>query len=60
MLKSKTVVEGICPKCNVADLDYGVLEPEDSNIFYPFTCNNCGVTGKEYYTVKYQETTYQE
>ena len=43
---------GKCPKCGSEDLDYGVLEPEGQDIFYPVTCK-CGFKGKEYYKLTF-------
>lgn len=42
---------GICPKCSVENLDYGVLEDVDDGIRYPYTCQACDFNGYEYYEV---------
>lgn len=43
--------QGKCPKCNKDDLDYGSLEIEDDSIYYPYTCNDCGLKGREWYNL---------
>ncbi len=57
---TKTVAstQGKCPNCKSEDIDYGVMIPQDEFVFYPFTCNECGVEGKEYYNLEYTETDY--
>lgn len=45
---------GKCPFCESDDLDYDAMEPEDGNmIYYPWTCNNCGKHGEEWYTMTF-------
>ena len=46
------IQEGNCPCCGSLGLDYGILEPNDgTQIFYPWTCWNCGSEGSEYYNL---------
>jgi len=45
---------GKCPCCGSDDLDYEGMEPEDNNmVYYPWTCNDCGATGEEWYTLEF-------
>lgn len=39
-----------CPCCHSGDLDYEAYDVLDEGIKYPYTCNTCGVSGKEYAT----------
>lgn len=39
--------EGCCPVCRSNDLVYEAREEQDQSVEYPFTCKNCGITGKE-------------
>jgi DNA-directed RNA polymerase subunit RPC12/RpoP len=47
------MTEGKCTKCGSENLEYGVLEPEDNSVLYPYECLDCGHEGKEYYTLEY-------
>lgn len=47
--------EGQCPKCGNYNLDYGVVEFSDNAIYYPWTCEDCGATGKEWYDLEFSE-----
>jgi len=40
--------DGNCPVCQSCELDYGCSEVIDNGIVYPFTCESCGATGKQY------------
>jgi len=48
---------GCCASCGSNDLDYVGSEPVDNGIFYAYRCNRCEKTGKEWYNLKYVETT---
>lgn len=43
---------GVCPKCGREIEDYGCCEPQDGQLFYPFTCK-CGFSGREWYDLDY-------
>lgn len=44
--------QGRCPVCGSYDLEYNDIEHiNHNNIYYPFTCNNCGTIGKEWFTL---------
>ena len=47
--------EGQCPKCGNYNLDYGAVEFSDNAIYYPWTCEDCGATGKEWYDLEFSE-----
>lgn len=49
----KGIEQGKCPTCGSGDLNYGVLEPVDEMIYYPFTCENCGEEGQEFYSMDF-------
>ena len=52
------VIPGTCPHCGGEDLDYGAIDHHagGDELFYPFTCNECGKSGKEFYELKYSGT----
>jgi len=52
--------QGHCPKCDSVNLDYQALETEADFIWYPFTCNDCGIRGEENYKLDYTDTSYIE
>lgn len=39
---------GICPVCGTHLTEYGCFEVLDNQVKYPFTCQNCGVSGAEW------------
>ena len=47
--------EGQCPKCGNYNLDYGTVKVSDNAIYYPWTCEDCGATGKEWYDLEFSE-----
>ena len=49
---------GVCPKCHSLNLTFGKRKIDDNNIFYPFTCDDCGAKGQEVYDIlfSYSET----
>ena len=49
-----------CPICNSNDIDYGVCVPKGEQLFYPWKCNECGASGKEWYLVEFIETVCDE
>lgn len=40
---------GVCANCKEHNLDYGAIELEGENAYFPYKCNNCGLEGKEWY-----------
>lgn len=44
---------GICPFCNKIALNYGVMELMDNMCYYPWTCENCGHRGEEWYEMSF-------
>jgi len=45
--------QGYCPRCKTQIEDYGVLEVQDSCIYYPFTCKKCSFEGREWYDLTF-------
>ena len=50
-----TARQGQCAKCLSENLDYGVLEVQDTCIFYPYVCLDCKHEGKEWYECEHIE-----
>lgn len=48
--------QGKCGKCNSFNLNYGKIEIEGSQVYYPYNCIDCKAEGKEWYLLKYIET----
>lgn len=48
---------GICPICNVDNIQYEDCYIEDGYVVYPFVCNNCGANGAEYHKLEYSHST---
>lgn len=46
---------GICPVCGSEELSYGSIDVAYNNVSYPWTCENCGSKGKEYYSLTFEE-----
>jgi hypothetical protein len=52
---------GRCAKCSSIDIDYGMSFPDgDMMMYYEMTCNECGWTGKEWYSMDFIEVTSDE
>ena len=49
----KTNERGICPLCKNEELCYGSPKVEDNYLVYPWSCEKCGASGKEFYTVEF-------
>ena len=54
MTTSKKAKEGVCPYCNSDNITYGCLELQDSEVYYPCTCKNCGADFQEWYSLTFQ------
>ena len=52
MSKSK----GQCPVCKSRRSSADIFVYEGDYGYYPYDCNDCGNTGKEYYTIVYDIT----
>ncbi len=53
--------QSVCPKCGSTDLEFRAIEFDgDQQISYPFECNDCGCTGKEWYSLNFIEMTIKE
>ena len=44
---------GICPSCGSDALQYGVMEPEERSVMYPYVCVACGHAGAELYELNF-------
>lgn len=49
----KSNEQGTCPKCN-GSLDYESARFEDTMVYFPWTCEDCGVQGEEWYSLDFQ------
>jgi len=47
--------QGECAECFSNNLDYGVVEVQDSCIYYPYRCRDCGHGGEEWYETEHVE-----
>lgn len=47
------VRESHCPVCDSQELDYGSIELNGNHAYYPWTCENCGSTGQEWYSMNF-------
>ena len=52
--------QGDCPRCNDSNIDYGAIVPEGDGIYYPATCNDCGLKFRENYLLNFLETTLED
>ena len=50
---------GVCPYCEKTNLDYHDSEVEGEMYFYYFECPDCGAVGKEWYNLKYCESSFE-
>ena len=51
---------GHCPKCDSMDINYGSMEVGGGGAYYPVTCDGCGATSKEWYSLVYDCFTVNE
>jgi len=49
-------MQGKCAKCGGENLDYHSMELRDNDVYYPYTCADCGHDGKEWYHLEYIES----
>lgn len=55
MTTKYTNESGVCPRCGGIHLNYGVLEVQDDMMaYYPYTCEDCGLQGEEWYKLEFQ------
>lgn len=47
------VQESHCPVCNGQDLDYGTLQLDGNQAYYPWECMDCGSKGQEWYNMQF-------
>ena len=53
---------GTCPICGSSDLEYGAMKrgTVGNEIYYPFTCLDCGFEGREWYILTFVRVTDNE
>jgi len=52
---SRLEKEGQCPNCEKeGTLNYGAIETEDTEVFFPVDCTSCQWEGEEYYELKFK------
>ena len=52
----KTIVsghQGVCPICGGDCLTYKEVQDCDTGICYPWTCDDCGASGMERYSISF-------
>ena len=47
---------GTCPACGSDELEYDGFSVEDSDCIYKWKCEECGVSGRDYYDMTFSET----
>ena len=45
--------QGNCPVCGGFNLDFESAEIDDNAVKYPWTCDDCGATGDEFYDMTF-------
>ena len=45
--------QGRCAYCDSDELEYGGMKVDGEECWYQYECRDCGDTGDEYYTLKY-------
>lgn len=53
MKKIKFNQAGICPICGSEYITYGAGHLEETNFLYPCTCDDCGATFEENYSLNF-------
>lgn len=51
----KTNEAGVCPVCGGENLENESAEIDDGGVKYPWTCQDCGASGDEYYDISFSE-----
>lgn len=47
---------GKCPICGSENVDWETCINEGDQLYYPFSCGDCGINGEEWYSLNYIET----
>jgi hypothetical protein len=50
----KKVEVGTCPSCGGDDLNYDNSDFDGELVMYHYTCNQCGIEGSEYFSLKFE------
>tara|TARA_R100000655_G_scaffold39753_1_gene75086 strand:- start:1914 stop:2108 length:195 start_codon:yes stop_codon:yes gene_type:complete len=45
--------QGRCAKCGSDNIEYGNMGVDGTELWYEYDCDDCGDSGSEYYTLKY-------
>lgn len=48
---------GICPVCGSVNLNYETCVNNAERVYYPYICEDCGTSGKEWYNLTFCEHT---
>jgi hypothetical protein len=51
--KDDPIDQGTCPNCKGIDLDYDTIKVVGEEVYYPWTCNDCGTKGQEWYYLEF-------
>jgi len=46
-------VEGECPKCGSADLDYSTPNVSGGGVYFDVECEGCGITFQEWFEIEF-------
>lgn len=46
--------QGYCPRCKHLNLDYESACFEDTMVYFPWKCEDCGLQGEEWYSLDFQ------
>lgn len=49
----KSNIQGQCPHCTSDNLNYDSIQVEKDVCYYPFTCEECGQEGSEWYEMSF-------
>ena len=47
------IASGRCPKCDSDNLEYSTSGLQDTQLYYPVECKDCGFVGREWHNLKF-------
>jgi len=47
---------GVCPRCGSLDIDYGISDFLDDDVYFRATCSACGLSFEEHYSLVFAES----
>lgn len=53
-MKVKCNEQGLCPKCESNNLDYGCVQFDGNMCYFPYICAECGTQGEEWYSMEFE------